>query len=81
MTGRSGAGVVAECHGAQAKGPRESFPRPLLGWCCTGSGVDPAVVVGQAETRMLSSSAWAAARSTGPKVSLVIRVATRPMTP
>src|SRR6478752_4079402 len=22
------------------KGPRESFPRPLLGWCCTGSGVD-----------------------------------------
>ena len=73
--------VVAHGEGGvrREKGPRESFPWPLLGWC-VGSGVDPGVV-GQAATRMLSSSAWAAARSTGPKVSLVIRVALSPIRP
>ena len=54
---------------------------PFAGGAASGSGVDPFGVVGQAATRMDSSSAWAAARSTGPKVSLVSRVAARPMSP
>ena len=69
-------------HDRNPKRGRGSRSRgPFSGGAVSGQALTRVVLVGQAATRMLSSSAWAAARSTGPKVSLVIRVAASPIRP